>query len=184
MTDYASDIEQVLLSAEELDAITERLAGEIRRDYENAPRPLVLVCVLKGSIVFTADLMRKLRIPVELECIKASSYGSGSVSSGTLKISYDINRQDYKDLDILLVEDIVDSGRTLSQLTSDLRARGARSVRTCSLLDKPSRRVVDFSADYVGRVIPDAFVVGYGLDYDERYRNLPYVGILKKSVYT
>ena len=177
------DIEKVLVSAEELDAIVSRLADEINRDYCRPDKRLVLVCILKGSIVFMGDLMKKLKVPVEIDCMKVSSYGSGTKSGGNVKIILDMDRPDFADSDFLIVEDIIDSGNTLSYLTSYLALKGARSVKTCTLLDKPSRRVVEFEPDYRGIEIPDEFVVGYGLDYDEKYRALPYVGVLKPAVY-
>ena len=178
------DVEKILLSEAELDAITTRLAAEIDRDYPDAESPLVLVCVLKGAVMFYTDIIRKIKRPTEMEFMKVSSYGAGTASTGCINLHLDISRKDYDKLDILLVEDIVDSGRTLSMLTAMFRERGARSVRTVTLLDKPERREVDFKADYCGTAIPDSFVVGYGLDYDEAYRDLPYVGILKPEIYS
>lgn len=178
-----SDIAKVMLSEEELDRITTRLAAEIDRDYRDSDKRLLMVCILKGSLVFMGDLMKKLTIPVEIDCMKVSSYGAGTVSSGSIHIYLDLIRSDLPDCDILIIEDIIDSGCTLSYLTEYLRLKGAHSVRTCTLLDKPSRRKVEYVPDYVGAEIPDEFVVGYGLDYAERYRALPYVGILKPEVY-
>ena len=175
------DIEKILVSEEELDEITTRIAGEISRDYEG--KRLLLLCILKGSVVFMGDLMKKISIPVEIDFMKVSSYGAGTKSSGTVNIVFDLYRNDLPDIDIVIIEDIIDSGRTLSYLTRYLLDRGARSVRTCTMLDKPSRRVVEYDADYVGAVIDDLFVVGYGLDYAEKYRDLPYIGVLKPEVY-
>ena len=177
------DVERILVGEEELDSIVTRLAAEIDRDYAGEDKRLVLVCILKGSIVFMGDLMKKIKTPVEIDFMKVSSYGASSCSSGELKITLDLNREDLSDLHIIIVEDIIDSGNTLSKLVPYLRGRGAASVRSCTLLDKPSRRKVDYNADYVGVEIPDEFVVGYGLDYDERYRALPYIGILKREIY-
>lgn len=177
------DVDRILITEEELDAIVSRLSAEIDRDYASSDKRLILVCILKGSIMFMADLMKKLTVPVEIDCMKVSSYGKGTESTGSVHIILDLIRQDLPDLDLLIVEDIIDSGATLSYLTEYLKLKGARSVRTCTLLDKPSRRKVEFHPDYVGREIPDEFVVGYGLDYAERYRDLPYVGVLKRSVY-
>ena len=129
------------------------------------------------------DLMKKISLPVEIDFMKVSSYGSETQTRGRIKIHLDLNRSDISDCNILVVEDIIDSGKTLSYLTDYLKLGGAKSVRTCTLLDKPERREVDFQADYVGRQIPDEFVVGYGLDYAEKYRALPYVGILKRCNY-
>ena len=178
------DIEKIMISAEELDQITTRLAAEIDRDYKDSDKRLLMVCILKGSLVFMGDLMKKLTIPVEIDCMKVSSYGSGTVSSGSIHIYLDLIRSDLPECDILIIEDIIDSGCTLSYLTEYLRLKGAHSVRTCTLLDKPSRRKVEYIPDYVGVEIPDEFVVGYGLDYAERYRALPYIGILKPEVYS
>lgn len=177
-------IEKILVSESEIARTVDRLAAEIDRDYSGADKRLVLVCILKGSIVFTGDLMKKITVPVEIDCMKVSSYGSGTVTSGSVKIHLDITRPNISDCDLLVVEDIIDSGCTLSYLTEYLKLKGAKSVKTCTLLDKPSRRKVTFSPDYVGLEIPDEFAVGYGLDYDERYRELPYVGVLKPEVYS
>ena len=178
------DIDKVLISESELDAIVTRLAEEIDRDYSSPDKKLVLLCILKGSIVFMGDLMKKLTVPVEIDCMRVSSYGGGTESSGNINIVLDLIRPDLDSCDVLIVEDIIDSGRTLSYLTGYLQHKGAKSVKTCTLLDKPSRRAVDFTPDYMGIEIPDEFVVGYGLDYAERYRALPYVGILKPEVYS
>ena len=177
------DIKSVLVSEQQLDELTTRLASEIYEEYKDSGRNLLLVCILKGSMIFTSDLMKKLPLPVVLDFMKVSSYGSGTVSSGIINIHLDLKRGDYSQTDILLVEDIIDSGRTLQHLVDYLKDRGAHSVRTCTLLDKPSRRAVDFTPDFCGMTIPDEFVVGYGLDYDELYRNLPYIGVLKNSVW-
>ena len=144
----------------------------------------MLLIILKGSVPFAAELMKKLTIPVQLEFMKVSSYGASTKSSGEIKIHLDIRRDDLKDLDILVVEDIIDTGYTLNRLTELLRNRNAHSVKTCTLLDKPSRREVDLKPDYCGVQIPDAFVVGFGLDYNENYRTLPFVGVLDPKVYT
>ncbi len=178
------DIESILVSEEKLDEITTRLAAEIDADYKDTGRPLVMVCILKGSVMFYVDLVKKIKRPVEMEFMKVSSYGAGTVSTGCINLHLDVKRKDYNKLDLLLIEDIVDSGRTLSMLTALFRDRKAYSVRSCTMLDKPSRREVDFTPDYRGLEIPDRFVVGYGLDYNEYYRDLPYVGILKPEIYT
>ena len=178
------DIKAVLVTEEEIRATVERLAKEIDADYASEDKNLVLLCVLKGSIVFTGDLMKKLTVPAEIDCMKVSSYGDGTESTGRIHIALDIIRPDLDKCDILIIEDIVDSGVTLSYLTKYLKAKGAKSVRTCTLLDKPVRRKVPFVPDYIGIEIPDEFVIGYGLDFDEKYRALPYVGILKPEVYS
>ena len=177
------DIKEILLSPEEIDALTTRIAAEIDRDYKDSGKRLLLLCILKGSVVFMGDLMKKITVPVEIDFMRVSSYGGGTKSSGNVNIILDLLRKDLEQCDIVIVEDIIDSGRTLAYLSDYLQLKGARSVRTCTLLDKPSRREVDFQADYVGCEIPDEFVVGFGLDYDEKYRALPYVGILKEEVY-
>ena len=179
----SSDIAKILVSEEEIDAITTRIAAEIDRDYAGDDKRLILVCILKGSIVFMGDLMKKIKVPVEIDCMKVSSYGAGTATTGTVNIHLDLIRPDLDKCDLLIIEDIVDSGVTLSYLTKYLLGKGARSVRTCTLLDKPSRRKVDFAPDYRGKEIPDEFVIGYGLDYNERYRALPFVGVLAPSVY-
>ena len=177
------DIERMLIDEAEIDEITTRLAAKIDEDYKDTGRPLVMVCILKGSVMFFVDLVKKIKRPVELEFMKVSSYGAGTVSTGCINLHLDLKRKDYEKLDLLLIEDIVDSGRTLSMLTALFRERNAHTVRCCTMLDKPARREVDFAPDYCGREIPDEFVVGYGLDYNEYYRDLPYVGILKPEVY-
>lgn len=178
-----SDIESILVSEEEIAKISDEIAEKINNDYKNSGKKLVLVCILKGSLMFCCELMKRINLPVEIDFMKVSSYGAGTTSSGRINIILDLHRSDLSEKDILVVEDIIDSGRTLSYLVEYLTLNGARSVKTCTLLDKPSRRTVDFVPDYVGYAIPDEFVVGYGLDYDEQYRALPYVGILKREVY-
>lgn len=177
------DIERVLLSPERLDEIVADIAERIDDTYSVPGTRLILLCILKGSVVFMGDLMKKLTIPVEIDFMKVSSYGNSDVSSGRVNIILDLNRKDLSECDILVIEDIIDSGRTLAYLSKYLKLNGAKSVRTCTLLDKPLRREVEFTPDFVGAEIPDEFVVGYGLDYAEKYRALPYVGILKPSVY-
>lgn len=176
------DIESVLASSEQLMRICDQLAGRITEDYRESEHPLIFVTILKGSIFFATDLVRRIPLKCELDFMKLSSYGAGTESSGFIQVHLDLKR-DVHDCDVIVIEDIIDSGRTLQKLKQLLADRGAHSVRTCTLFDKPDRRAVDLSADYVGMNIPDAFIVGYGLDYNERYRNLPYVGVLKPSVY-
>ncbi len=177
------DIEKILLTEDQIDALCNRIAKQIEKDYASSNKKLVLICILKGSLPFTAELMKRINLPIELEFMKVSSYGTSTASSGVINLHLDLHRDDLSEADFIVVEDIVDSGRTLSYLVRYLSERGANSVRTCTLLDKPDRRTVNFSPDYCGEVIEDYFVVGFGLDYDEKYRNLPYVGILKPSVY-
>lgn len=175
-----NELKSVLLTEEEIKAIVKRLGSEITADYEG--KNLLVVSVLKGSVMIMADLLREIKLPLKIDFMAVSSYGAGTASSGTVKIikDLDINLSGY---DILIVEDILDSGATLSSLKEILLTRKPASVKICTFLDKPDRRKADIKADYVGAVIPDEFVVGYGLDYDEKYRNLPYVGILAPSVY-
>lgn len=177
------DLQEVLLSEQQVDEIITRIAAQLDKDYSGEDKRLVLVCILKGSVVFMGDLMKKIAIPVEIDFMRVSSYGAGTETTGSINIILDLLRKDLDQCDIVIVEDIIDSGRTLAHLSRYLKLKGAKSVRTCTLLDKPDRREVEFTADYVGREIPDEFVVGYGLDYDEKYRALPYVGILKREVY-
>ena len=176
-------VDKVLVSEEEIAEIVARIAGEVNRDYAGDDKNLILVSVLKGSMPFTTDLMKKLNVVNEVECVRVSSYGNSTESSGKIKMLLDFDRDDFDKCDFLIIEDIVDSGNTLEKLTKHLLKKGASSVKTCTLLDKPSRRVVDFKPDYCGKVIPDEFVVGYGLDYNEKFRNFPYIGILKPEVY-
>lgn len=178
------DILSVLIDEKQIEEATTRIAAEIDRDYAGRDGKLLLLCILKGSVVFMGELMKKITLPVEIDFMKVSSYGSGTSSTGRINILLDLIRSDFGDLDIIVVEDIIDSGKTLSYLTDYLKLKGARSVRTCTLLDKPSRRETDFTPDYRGYEIDDYFVVGFGLDYNEKYRALPYIGILKPEVYT
>lgn len=175
-----NDIQEVLFSEQQLaDKVTE-LGARISADYEGK-NPLV-VSVLKGSYVFMADLTRKITIPCNVDFMAVSSYGEGTKTTGEVQIIKDIGSK-IDGRHLIIVEDILDSGVTLSFLMKILKARGAASIRLCTLLSKPERRKVDVPVDYLGFEIPDAFVVGYGLDYAEKYRNLPYIGILKPSVY-
>ena len=177
------DIESILVNEKQIDEITTKIAQQITNDYKDSSKKLVLICILKGSLLFTCDLMKKIPLPLELDFMKVSSYGAHTTTSGIINIHLDIKREDMSDVDFIVVEDIIDSGKTLSHLVKYLSERGANSVRTCTLLDKPSRRTADFVPDYCGMEIPDKFVVGYGLDYNEKYRNLPFVGVLKPEVY-
>ncbi|MBQ8004864.1 MAG: hypoxanthine phosphoribosyltransferase [Clostridia bacterium] len=178
-----NDIAEILIDEKEISEICSRIAGDISRDYKNSDKKLLLLCILKGSVVFMGELMKRIDLPVEIDFMKVSSYGAGTATTGNINIHLDLQRPDMANIDIIIVEDIIDSGRTLSHLTEYLKMKGAHSVRTCTLLDKPSRREVDFDADYTGKIIPDKFVVGFGLDYNEMYRALPFVGVLKPQVY-
>lgn len=174
------DIQNVLLSEQRLAEMVTKLGRQISEDYKD--KNLLMVSVLKGSVVFMSDLMRAITIPCRIDFMSVSSYGSGVKTSGVVKIVKDLDIP-LAGYDLLIVEDILDSGMTLSYIEELLEARGPASIKLCTLLDKPERRKVDIKADYVGCAVPDEFVVGYGLDYDEKYRNLPYVGILKPEVY-
>lgn len=165
----------VLLTEEEVDKRISEIGAKISADYEG--KEIHLICVLKGGSYFMCELSKRITVPVTLDFMSVSSYGSDTKSSGVVKIVKDLD-ESIKDKNVLVVEDIVDSGRTLSYLLEMLRNRGAADVKLCTLLDKPSRRVVDVDVNYTGFEIPDEFVVGYGLDYDQRYRNLPYIGIV------
>ena len=175
------DIEEVLLPEKDLQKAVKKLGKQISADYEG--KNLMLVAVLKGSVIFMADLMRAITIPVSIDFMSVSSYGAGVKSSGVVKIIKDLDH-DLTGYDMLIVEDILDSGLTLSYLTNVLRQRNVSSIKICTLLDKPERRKVDIKPDYACFVVPDKFVVGYGLDYDQKYRNLPYVGVVKPEVYS
>lgn len=179
------DIKKILVSEYEIQDTVRSVAAQIDELYEREGfKRLLLLGILKGSVVFMGDLMKHIRTPLEIDFMKVSSYGSSTKSSKNINIILDLYRNDLGDVDIMIVEDIIDSGKTLSYLVDYLKLKGAHSVRTCTLLDKPDRREVDFNADIVGRIIPDEFVVGYGLDYAEKYRALPYIGVLKPEVYT
>ncbi len=174
------DCEYVLLTSEQIKARVEEIAAEISKEYADK-RPL-LVCILKGSVIFYADLIRLLNFPIELDFMAISSYGASTESTGQILIKKDLSI-DIAGKDVIVVEDIVDSGNTLYTLKKHLGVRGANSVKIVALLNKPSRRKVDLEPDYKCFDIADEFVIGYGMDYAENYRNLPYVGVLKRSVY-
>lgn len=175
------DIDRVLISEKEISDKVAELGRKISEDYRG--KNLLLVSVLKGSVVFMADLMRSITIPLSIDFMCVSSYGSGTKTSGVVKIIKDLTLS-LEDRELLIVEDILDSGKTLHYLTETLALRRPKSIRICTLLDKPERREAQVKADYVGFRVPDEFVVGYGLDYNEKYRNLPYIGVLKSEIYT
>lgn len=175
-----NDVQNVLLTAEEIKNKVAELGARISQDY--AGKDLLLVSVLKGSVVFMADLMRAISIPAGIDFMAVSSYGTGAKTSGVVKIIKDIDIE-LEGKDLLIVEDILDSGKTLSYLKELLQGRGPASIRIATLLDKPARHQVEMEVDYIGFEVPDEFLVGYGLDYAERYRNLPYIGVLKPEVY-
>lgn len=174
------DIKKILVTEDELAEITKKLGEQITKDY--AGKKLLIVGVLKGSIYFFTDLSRHIDLPCTIDFMQASSYGESTVSSGKIKIIKDI-QDDLTGFDVLLVEDILDTGRTLKYICDMLSKRNPQSIAVITLLDKPSRRVADISADYVGVDVPNEFVVGYGLDYNQFYRNLPYIGVLKEEIY-
>lgn len=174
------DLTQVLLSREEIAEAVRKIGKQITADY-TGKEPL-MVCILKGAVVFYSDLLREVDLPVQTDFMSVSSYGSATKSSGVVKLIKDLD-EPVQDRHIIIVEDIVDSGMTLNYLKGLLMGRGAASVRIATLLDKPARRRVDLKADYFCFTIPDEFVVGYGLDYDQRYRNLPDIGVLSPKVY-
>ena len=166
----------VLISEEEIDARVREMAAKISADY--AGKQIHVICVLRGSVFFMCELAKRLTVPVDFDFMAVSSYGSSTVSSGIVRIVKDLD-EPLEGRNVLVVEDIVDSGRTLCYLKELMMGRGAASVRFCTLLDKPSRRVTEFVPDYTGFQIPDKYVVGYGMDIDQRYRNLPYVGVVE-----
>ncbi|MBQ9148506.1 MAG: hypoxanthine phosphoribosyltransferase [Oscillospiraceae bacterium] len=170
---------KILVTEEEIKGIVSRLGQEINRDY--ADKNLVIVCVLKGSVMFAVDLAKEINVVCEMEFVRTYSYGNGTESTGKVQMLIDFDRPDFAECDFLVIEDIVDSGNTLKFLVEHLYAKGAKSVKTCTLLDKPSRRKVDFNPDYIGTEIPDEFVFGYGLDLFEKYRDLPYVAVVSPA---
>lgn len=174
-----NDVLKILFNAEQIEEIVNGLAKRITNDYQS--KKLCLLCVLKGSLVFCADLMRKLDIPLEIICVSASSYKNSTITSGNVEISK--LSENIEGYDVLIIEDILDTGNTLSNMVKYLKTQNPASIAICTMLDKPARRKVDIEGDYVGAVIPDEFVVGYGLDYDQKYRHLPYIGVLKPEIY-
>jgi hypoxanthine phosphoribosyltransferase len=173
------DVAEILITAEEIQAKTAELASQISADYEG--QNLLLVCILKGGMVFLADLMRHLTIPHEIDFMAVSSYGASTESTGIVRILMDLETN-IQGRNVLIVEDIIDTGRTLKYITENLKTRRPASLRICTLLNKPARRTIEIPLDYVGFEIPNKFVIGYGLDYAEIYRNLPFVGVLKAEL--
>lgn len=167
---------KVLISEADVDKKIEEIGRQISKDYEG--KTVHLICVLKGGAFFMCELAKRITVPVSMDFMAVSSYGSGTVSSGSLKMIKDLD-ESIEGKDVIIVEDIIDSGRTLDKLMELLATRNPNSMRVCTLLDKPDRRVVDVKVDYTCFNIPDEFVVGYGLDYDQRYRNLPYIGVVE-----
>ena len=167
---------RVMLTEEEIDAKIREIAAQITKDY--AGKEVHLVCILKGSIFFTCELAKRIELPVTLDFMSVSSYGDGTESTGRVKIVKDLD-ENIEGKEVIVVEDIIDTGRTLSHLMDVLRVRKPATLKLCTLLDKPSRRVVEVGVDYTGFSIPDEFVVGYGLDFAQKYRNLPYIGVVE-----
>lgn len=176
-----NDISEILFYEEQIKQRIIELGNQLSEDFKDK-NPLV-ICVLKGAFVFMSDLIRNMSIPLEVDFMAVSSYGAASKSSGVVKINKDLDVP-VEGRDLIIVEDIADSGLTLNFLQDVLRRKNAKSITVVALFDKPARRKVDIKADYVGFLLPDEFIVGYGLDYAERYRNLPYVGILKREIYS
>lgn len=174
-------VKEVLVSTEEIEAKVEELGQQITKDYEG--KNLMLVGILKGAVIFMSDLARSIEIPVEMDFMAVSSYGDFSTSTGVVRLLKDLDSS-IEGKDILIVEDIIDTGLTLSYLIDNLNKRGASSVKVCTLLDKPDRRKIEVPVAYRGFIIPDEFVIGYGIDYAQKYRNLPYVAALKEEVYS
>lgn len=175
-----NDIKEILFTKQEIDMMVHKIASQINEDF--AGEELIAVIILKGSLIFAADLIRCLTVNVKLDFMQASSYGNATVSSGVINIKKDIDT-DIKGKNVLIIEDIIDSGTTLNLLKKEIQDRGAKTVKIASLLSKPDRRIVDVEVEYIGTDIPDEFVVGYGLDMDEKYRQMDYIGILKPEVY-
>ena len=175
-----SGIERILIGEEEIRTTVERLGTEITAFYKGIPDDLVVIGLLRGSFVFMADLVRQLKLPLVVDFMAVSTYGDGTVSSGDVKVAMDLD-ESIENRDVLLVEDIVDTGNTFNKIIRMLSNRNPRSLRTCAFLDKPSRRVVPVKVDFCGITIPNEFVCGYGLDYAQRYRNLPYIGVLRQE---
>ncbi|MBQ3080222.1 MAG: hypoxanthine phosphoribosyltransferase [Clostridia bacterium] len=176
-----NDMKCILLTKEEIAKRVCELGNQIAEEYKNEDAPL-MICILKGSIVFFADLIREIDLPLKIEFMTASSYGSATVSSGRVKVVSELDNK-IVGKNVILVEDIIDSGRTIAYIKNDMLTKGVKSLKVCALLDKPDRRVSDVHADYVGFIIPDEFVVGYGLDFDQQYRNFPDIGVLKPEMY-
>ena len=170
-----SETIRVLIEEEKLNKRIAELGAQISRDY--AGQEVTLICILKGSVFFTCELAKRITVSVALDFMSVSSYGSSTVSSGKIEVKKDLD-ESIENKNIIIIEDIIDTGRTLKYLLEDLRKRNPKSLKLCTMLDKPDRRVVEVATDYTGFEIPDEFVVGYGLDYDQKYRNLPYIGIL------
>ncbi len=186
LSSLTKDLEEIMFSREQIEEMLVRLGKEITEAYRESvqKRRVIVVGVLKGSFIFMADLIRHIDLPVEVLFLQASSYGSGTESCGRVQINMELDKKLLTGADVLFVEDILDSGRTLKRLTEYFSESGAHSVKICTMLDKPARRAVEIKTDFCGFTVKDEFLVGYGLDYNEIYRNLPYVAVLKREVYT
>jgi hypoxanthine phosphoribosyltransferase len=176
-----SETIRVMITEEEINKKIGEIAKQITEHY--AGKQVHLICILKGGAFFMCELAKRIDLPVSMDFMKVSSYGSGTVSTGQVKVKYDLSYETLENYDVVVIEDIIDTGHTLSNLLVHLQNRNAHSVKLCALVDKPDRRLVDVKVDYCGYTIPDEFVIGYGLDFDEKYRNLPYIGVLKEEVY-
>lgn len=174
------DIKKILIEENELKSKVAEIAAKITEDYKG--KDLLIVCVLKGAVVFASDLIRKIDLPLDIDFMAISSYGANTKSTGVVRILKDLNTG-IEDRHVLIVEDIIDSGLTLAYLADNLRSRQPASVEICTILDKKERRTINLDIKYAGFVVPDEFVVGYGLDYAEKYRNLPYIAVLKEEIY-
>lgn len=183
--ELSENVEEIMFSREQIEEMLERLGREITDCYRESvkKRRLILIGVLKGSFIFLADLFRQVELPAEVLFLQTSSYGAGTESCGRVQINMELDKKLVNGADILLVEDILDSGRTLKKLSEYFSESGAHSVKICTMLDKPARRAVDITTHFKGFEVADEFIVGYGLDYNEIYRNLPYIGVLKRQVY-
>lgn len=177
------EIDRIMINEEEIQTKVSEIAKRITEDYKNVKEEILLVGILKGSVVFLSDLCRKIDIPVSIDFISISSYGNSTQSTGDVRVLKDLDRN-IEDKHIIIVEDIIDSGYTLEYLLASIKAKKAKSVKIATLLSKPSRRVVDVPVDYIGFEIEDEFIVGYGIDYAEKYRNLPFIGVIKREVYS
>jgi hypoxanthine phosphoribosyltransferase len=180
MSELDRDVAEILITEQQIRERTRQLGQQISEDYQG--QDLLLVCVLRGAVTFLADLMREIQVPHAIDFMAISSYGASTESSGVVRILKDLDTN-IEGRNVLIVEDIIDTGRTLNYITRNLETRRPKSLRICTLLDKPSRREIDITVDYVGFEIPNKFVVGYGLDFGEIYRSLPYIGVLKKEKY-
>ena len=174
------DIKKILIEEKELQAKVAELGAKISEDYKG--KDLLIICVLKGAVIFTSDLIKRIDLPLDIDFMAISSYGANTKSSGVVRILKDLDMS-IEGKHVLIVEDIIDSGLTLAYMIENLKSRGPESVEICTILDKKERRTIDLDIKYTGFVVPDEFVVGYGLDYAEKYRNLPYIAVLKEEVY-